>query len=120
MGDDRRGGATPHSAPSAEEADLHLQTSARQLDAFLDDQLTARGLQAGAMALLGFSQGAGMAYEVGPRRHDPLARVIAMRVLMAGTGHGISEDGINAIGEFLRGILPSVTRKPQSRQSKSP
>lgn len=63
---------------SVEEADLRLQASARQLDAYLDDQLAAHGLPATAMALLGFSQGAGMAYEVGPRRHDQLAGVIAI------------------------------------------
>ena len=63
---------------SAIEADLRLQASARQLDAFLDDQLAAHGLPASAMALLGYSQGAGMAYEVAPRRHDQLAGVVAI------------------------------------------
>lgn len=141
---------------STEEADLRLQASARQLDAYLDDQLAAHGLPASAMALLGFSQGAGMAYEVAPRRRDQLAGVIAiagrmkrkdtlatearstppfliltgaedhllatdeitqtadalsaanipaLRVLMAGTAHTISDEGINAVGEFLRHVL---------------
>jgi len=63
---------------SAIEADLRLQASARQLGAFLDDQLAAHGLPASAMALLGFSQGAGMAYEVAPRRRDQLAGVVAI------------------------------------------
>lgn len=63
---------------SADEADLRLQASARKLDAFLDDQLTAYGLPASAMALLGFSQGAGMVYEVAPRRRHQLAGVIAI------------------------------------------
>ncbi|MCZ8335699.1 MAG: alpha/beta fold hydrolase [Rhodobacteraceae bacterium] len=63
---------------SAIEADLRLQASARQLDAFLDDQLAAHGLPASAMALLGYSQGAGMAYEVAPRRRDQLAGVVAI------------------------------------------
>ena len=141
---------------STEEADLRLQASARQLDAYLDDQLAAHGLPASAMALLGFSQGAGMAYEVAPRRRDQLAGVIAiagrmkrkdtlatearstppfliltgaedhllatdeitqtadalsaanipaLRVLMAGIAHTISDEGINAVGEFLRHVL---------------
>lgn len=141
---------------STEEADLRLQASARKLDTYLDDQLAAHGLPAAAMALLGFSQGAGMAYEVAPRRRDQLAGVIAiagrmkrkdtlatearstppfliltgaedhllatdeitqtadalsaanipaLRVLMAGTAHTISDEGINAVGEFLRHVL---------------
>lgn len=139
------------------EADLRLQASARQLDAYLDDQLAAHGLPATAMALLGFSQGAGMVYEVGPRRSDQLAGVIAIagrmkrkdslaaevrahppflilngaedrlltgeeinhtataladagipttRLLMPGTGHGISNEGIVAARDFLTGVLP--------------
>lgn len=144
---------------SAIEADLRLQASARQLDAFLDDQLAAHGLPASALALLGFSQGAGMAYEVAPRRRDQLAGVVAiagrmkrkdtlaaearskppflilsgaddrllttdetaqtadtlsqvgipaLRVLMQGTGHGISDEGINAASTFLRRCLPGT------------
>ena len=108
------------------------------------------------MALIGFSQGAGMAYEVAPRRPDQLAGVIAiagrmkrkealaaevrtkppfliltgaddlllttdetaqtadaltaagiaaMRVVMAGTGHGISDNGIAATRDFLKSVL---------------
>lgn len=142
---------------SVEEADLRLQVSARRLDAYLDDQLAAHGLPASAMALLGFSQGTGMAYEVAPRRRDQLAGVVAvagrmkrkdtlaaeartrppfliltgaedrllsadeaaqtaaalsqagipaMRILMDGTGHGISDEGVAAAGEFLKDILP--------------
>ena len=141
---------------SAEEADLRLQASARLLDAFLDDLLAAYGLPAFAMALFGFSQGAGLAYEVGPRRRDQLAGVIAvagrmkrkdalaadvrsrppfliltgaedhllasdetnqaaaalsqaripaMRVLMAGTGHGFSDVGLAAARDFLKSII---------------
>lgn len=141
---------------SAIEADLRLQASARQLDAFLDDQLAAHGLPASAMALLGFSQGAGMAFEVAPRRRDQLAGVVAiagrmkrkdtlavevrskppflilsgaedrlltadeitqtaetlsqvgipaLRILMPGTGHGLSDEGINAAYTFLGSCL---------------
>jgi phospholipase/carboxylesterase len=63
---------------SVEEADSRMIASARQLDAFLDDQLAASNLPASALALLGFSQGAGMAYEVGPRRSDQLGGVVAI------------------------------------------
>ncbi len=145
---------------SAIEADLRLQASARQLDAFLDDQLAAHGLPASAMALLGFSQGAGMAYEVAPRRRDQLAGVVAiagrmkrketlsaearskppflilsgaednlliddekaqtrtalsqvgipaMRIIMAGIGHGISDYGLAAAHHFLKTLVPRVT-----------
>ena len=145
---------------SAEEAELRLQASARQLDAFLDDQLAAYDLPAASMALLGFSQGAGMAYEVAPRRRSQLAGVVAiagrmkrkdtlaaearsrppfliltgdedkllatdeltatsaalaqsdvpvMRFTMKGTGHGISEEGIAAVRDFLESVLPRAT-----------
>lgn len=144
---------------SATEADLRLQASARQLDAFIDDQLAAHSLPASALALLGFSQGAGMAYEVAPRRRDQLAGVVAIagrmkrkdtlavevrakppflimsgeddrlltadeiaqtatvlsdagipatRILMSGTGHGISDEGITAAYTFLRSCLPGT------------
>lgn len=63
---------------SAAEADARLIASARLLDAFLDKQLLDHGLTTSAMALLGFSQGAGLAYEVGPRRPDQLAGVVAI------------------------------------------
>ena len=142
---------------SAIEADLRLQASARQLDAFLDTQLAAHGLPAAAMALVGFSQGAGIAYEVGPRRLDRLAGVVAiagrmkrrpalaiearsappflvltgaedrlmaadevartmaalsqvgiraLRIVMADTGHGISDAGVLASRDFLSEVLP--------------
>ncbi|MFM7445056.1 MAG: alpha/beta hydrolase, partial [Tabrizicola sp.] len=133
---------------SVEAADARLRTSARLLDAFLDDHLAATGVLAADLALLGFSQGAGLAYEVGPRRRDQLAGVIAIagrmkrkdalaaeirtkppfliltgtedhllaateltattdtlsrsgvsafHVVMPGTGHAISEEGISAV-----------------------
>jgi phospholipase/carboxylesterase len=52
--------------------------SARQLDAFLDNHLAETGLPASALALLGFSQGAGLAYEVAPRPTEQLAGVVAI------------------------------------------
>ncbi len=141
---------------TTDEADRRLQASARRLDAFLDEQLAARGQPASAVALLGFSQGAGLAYEVAPRRSDQLAGVVAIagrmkrkaalaseirskppfliltggddrlstadeinattaalshcaipatHVVMAGTGHGISIDGVNAASAFLQQVI---------------
>lgn len=141
---------------SPEDADTRLRASARQLDAFLDVQLVEAGLPPSAMALFGFSQGAGLAYEVGPRRPDQLAGVVAIagrmkrkgalvsevrsrppflilagaedrllptdeatgtiaalsqsgipakRILMPGTGHGISDDGLAASCDFLKSAL---------------
>jgi phospholipase/carboxylesterase len=63
---------------SVDQADIRLQASARRLDAFLDTHLAQSGLPASALALLGFSQGAGMAYEVGPRRPEQLAGIVAI------------------------------------------
>lgn len=145
---------------SPEEADARLQASARLLDAFLDHQLSAHGLHASAVALLGFSQGAGMAYEVGPRRCDQMAGIVAisgrrkrkatlatevrskppflilagaddplitteettrtaacmsqagipaMRVLIGGTGHGISDDMLAVARDFLKSALQTAT-----------
>jgi phospholipase/carboxylesterase len=128
--------------------------------AFLDNHLAESGLPASALALLGFSQGAGLAYEVGPRRTEQLAGAVAiagrmkrkealafevrskppfliltgnedrlltadeiaqtaatlsqvgipaLRMLMSGTGHGISDEGIAAARDFLKNVLPRVT-----------
>lgn len=149
---------------SVEEADRRLIASARQLDAFLDNHLAESGLPASALALLGFSQGAGMAYEVSPRRTEKLAGVIAiagrmkrkgalaaearskppfllltgaddrlltedettqtaarlsrvgipaLRIVMSGTGHGISDEGIATTRDYLKNVLPKVTQHTQ-------
>lgn len=63
---------------SPREADERLLASAERLGLFLDEQLAGTGLPASAVALLGFSQGAGMCYEIAPRRHDRLAGVVAI------------------------------------------
>ena len=63
---------------SVDEADARLQVSAKLLAAFLDDQLAETGLPASAMALIGFSQGAGLCYEAGPRRQEQLGGVVAI------------------------------------------
>lgn len=46
------------------------------LDAYLDEQLKARGLTEKDLALVGFSQGTMMALHVGLRRSDPLAAIV--------------------------------------------
>lgn len=65
-------GSTP-----AEQAEGVAQ-AARDLDAFLDQRLADEGLSEGALALVGFSQGAMMALHVAPRRAAPLAGVVAV------------------------------------------
>ncbi len=47
------------------------------LDAFLDDALAKRGLEAPQLALVGFSQGAMMSLFVGPRRPAAPAAIVA-------------------------------------------
>jgi len=46
------------------------------LNAYLDEQLTARGLTEAQLALIGFSQGTMMALHVGLRRPNPAAAII--------------------------------------------
>ena len=46
------------------------------LDAWLDTLMTEEGLEAGQIALVGFSQGTMMALAVAPRRTEPLAGVV--------------------------------------------
>jgi len=53
-----------------------VRAAAPILDAFLDDALAARGLDASKLALVGFSQGTMMALYVGPRRAKTLAGIV--------------------------------------------
>lgn len=54
-----------------------LAASAVDLNAFLDARLADEGLDAGALALVGFSQGSMMSLHVAPRRTVPVAAVVA-------------------------------------------
>ena len=63
---------------SPEDADARLLLAAQKLDAFLDQMLAHRGLSAQDTALLGFSQGAGLSYQVGPRRPEQLGGIVAI------------------------------------------
>ena len=53
-----------------------VQAAAPILDAFIDEALAERGLDAGALALVGFSQGSVMSLYVGPRRARPVAGIV--------------------------------------------
>lgn len=54
-----------------------LVAASVDLNAFLDARLVDEGLEAGAMALVGFSQGSMMSLHVAPRRPAALAGVVA-------------------------------------------
>ena len=62
------------SAP--EEAAAGLARSSEDLNAFLDQVMTAEGLAASQIALLGFSQGTMMALHVAPRRAAEIAGIV--------------------------------------------
>src|SRR5262245_39072575 len=53
-----------------------VQTAAGILDAFIDAELTRRGLAEDSLALVGFSQGTMMALQVAPRRARAVAAVV--------------------------------------------
>ncbi len=57
------------------------------LDAFLDDELAALGLDDSALALVGFSQGTMMALHVGLRRRRPPAAIVGWSGLLVGPEH---------------------------------
>ncbi len=54
-----------------------VRAAAPILDAFIDQALLERGLDPGALALVGFSQGSVMSLYVGPRRASPVAGIVA-------------------------------------------
>jgi phospholipase/carboxylesterase len=61
---------------SAEALLAGVRAAAPILDAFLDDTLAQRGLDASKLALVGFSQGTMMSLYVGPRRTKTLAGIV--------------------------------------------
>ena len=61
-----------------EEQAAGLQAASADLNAFLDGILADEGLATGALALVGFSQGAMMAMHVAPRRAVAVAGVVAI------------------------------------------
>lgn len=68
--------------------DMHLiaegvREATPGIDAFLDAELARYGLDDSALALVGFSQGAMMALQVGPRRVRRIAGIIAYSGMLA-------------------------------------
>jgi phospholipase/carboxylesterase len=61
-----------------------VKAAAPLLDAFLDDQLAAFGLDASRLALVGFSQGTMMALYVGPRRAAACAGIVGYSGALVG------------------------------------
>jgi phospholipase/carboxylesterase len=53
-----------------------MLAAADDLDAFIDRVLADEGLEPGALALVGFSQGTMMSLQVAPRRAKPLAAIV--------------------------------------------
>jgi phospholipase/carboxylesterase len=53
-----------------------VRAAAPSIDAFIDDELATRGLEASDAALVGFSQGTMMSLFVGLRREKPLAGIL--------------------------------------------
>jgi phospholipase/carboxylesterase len=60
-----------------------VRAAAPMLDEFIDEALAARGLRAGDVALVGFSQGTMMALHVGLRRAEPVAGIVGFSGVLA-------------------------------------
>lgn len=68
-----------------------IRMAAPILDGFIDKQTERFGLDAGSVALVGFSQGTMMSLHVAPRRPEPLAAVVGFSgALLA--GEALSEE----------------------------
>lgn len=61
---------------SEEAARAGMKAAIADLNAFIDKVLADEGLEPGALALVGFSQGTMMSLHVAPRREAPLAAVV--------------------------------------------
>jgi len=59
-----------------EDAEKSMHAAASDLNAYIDQVLEEEGLEPGALALVGFSQGTMMSLHVAPRRAKPLAAVV--------------------------------------------
>lgn len=64
-----------------------VQAAAPLLDAFIDEQLEARGLDVSRLALVGFSQGTMMSLHVGLRRQVPPVAIVGFSGALAGPEH---------------------------------
>ncbi|HWG78146.1 MAG TPA: prolyl oligopeptidase family serine peptidase [Stellaceae bacterium] len=74
-----------------------VRAAAPILDAFLDDALAQRGLDASKLALVGFSQGTMMSLYVGPRRAKALAGIV---------GYSGALIGADTLAEDIRSRPP--------------
>ncbi|MEY4981910.1 MAG: hypothetical protein RIR62_176, partial [Pseudomonadota bacterium] len=63
---------------SEEAAQVGMAESVALMNEFLDARLAEEGLDAAALALVGFSQGAMMSLHVAPRRAEAVAGVVAI------------------------------------------
>jgi phospholipase/carboxylesterase len=70
---------------TAEAIEAGVAAAAGILDAFLDETLARLGLDAGRLALVGFSQGTMMSLYVGLRRATPLAGIVGYSGRLVGT-----------------------------------
>ena len=69
------------------------------LDAFLDDELAARGLDDSRLALVGFSQGTMMALHVGLRRKRAPAAILGFSGMLIGPDHLAEATARDANGQ---------------------
>jgi len=94
-----------------------VRAAAPILDAFLDEALAARGLDASQLALIGFSQGTMMSLYVGPRRAEALAGII---------GYSGALIGADTLAQDIRSRPPvllvhgDATRSCRRRHSRWP
>lgn len=63
---------------TAEESYSCMKQAAEDLDRFIDEQSQKSGVPPSSIALVGFSQGAGLCFENAPRRRARLAGVVAI------------------------------------------
>lgn len=75
------------------------------LDAFLDAELAAHGLDDTKLALVGFSQGTMMALHVGLRRKRPPASIVGFSGVLVGGEHLASQVAGHAVGRKPPPIL---------------
>lgn len=73
-----------------------VNAAAPALDAFLDAELGRHGLDAGKLALVGFSQGTMMALHVGLRRRRTVAAIVGLSGLLVGPEHLASTPAVQS------------------------
>lgn len=90
----------PHFDGSSDaELELSFKLSYTNLYDFVDEQISAAGVEAARTILFGFSQGAMMALHVGPRRADPVGCIVAA------SGRLLAPDRLDVEGRSRPPIL---------------